>query len=238
MPVSYIGIWDKIRNLFAKEPEAKKREFTAGHFSFNSEKGRCPSCKGDGVEDIQVSFLSAITLPCKECKGLRYKSEILEVKFKGKSIADVLNITVSEAVKLFTSQANITKILTILEEIGMGYITLGQSAHSLSGGEAQRIKLAKELGRARKSKSLYILDEPTVGLSFHDVVKLIDLLENLVKDGNSVVIIEHDPDILAYTDYLIELGPEGGPKGGEVIAKGSPEEIKLNKTSITGHYLS
>ncbi|HEC40232.1 hypothetical protein LCGC14_1446900 [marine sediment metagenome] len=140
--------------------------------------------------------------------------------------------------KLFKSQANITKILTILEEIGMGYITLGQSAPSLSGGEAQRIKLAKELGRARKSKSLYILDEPTVGLSFHDVVKLIDLLENLVKDGNSVVIIEHDPDILAYTDYLIELGPEGGPKGGEVIAKGSPEEIKLNKTSITGPYLS
>ncbi|HEC37576.1 hypothetical protein LCGC14_1090820 [marine sediment metagenome] len=238
MPVSYIGIWDKIRNLFAKEPEAKKRKFTAGHFSFNSEKGRCPSCKGDGVEDIQVSFLSAITLPCKECKGLRYKSEILEVKFKGKSISEVLNITVSEALKLFKSQANITKILTILEEIGMGYMTLGQSAPSLSGGEAQRIKLAKELGRARKSKSLYILDEPTVGLSFHDVVKLIDLLENLVKDGNSVVIIEHDPDILAYTDYLIELGPEGGPKGGEVIAKGSPEEIKLIKTSLTGPYLS
>ncbi|HDZ17484.1 hypothetical protein LCGC14_0959000 [marine sediment metagenome] len=238
MPVSYIGIWDKIRNLFAKEPSAKKKKFTAGHFSFNSDKGRCPSCKGDGVEDIKVSFLSAITLPCKECKGLRYKPEILEIKFKGKSIAEVLNITVSEALKLFKSQTNITNILTILEEIGMGYITLGQSAPSLSGGEAQRIKLAKELGRARKSKSLYILDEPTIGLSFHDVVKLIDLLESLVREGNTVVIIEHDPDILAFSDYLIELGPEGGPKGGEIIAKGSPEEIKLLKTSITGPYLT
>ena len=238
MPVSYIGIWDKIRNLFAKQPGSKKKKFTAGHFSFNSEKGRCPSCKGDGVEDIQVSFLSAITLRCKECKGQRYKPEILEVKFKNKTIVEVLELTVSEALELFQSQSNVTGILTILEEIGMGYITLGQSAPSLSGGEAQRIKLAKELGRARKSKSLYILDEPTIGLSFYDVTKLIDLLNGLVQNGNSVVIIEHDPDILAFTDYLIELGPEGGPKGGEVIAKGSPKEIKLFKTSITGPYLS
>jgi excinuclease ABC A subunit len=237
MPISYIGIWDKIRNVFAKLPEAKKKNFSTGHFSFNSDRGRCPVCKGDGIQDIQVSFLSAITLPCPECKGQRYRPEILEVKYKDKSISDVLNITVTEALELFKSQNGIKNVLKILEDIGMGYITLGQPAPTLSGGEAQRIKLAKELGRARKSKSLYILDEPTIGLSFYDVVKLMDLLERLVQEGNSVVIIEHDPDILSYADYIIELGPEGGPKGGEIIAEGTPEEIKINPNSKTGPYL-
>ncbi len=237
MPISYIGIWDKIRNVFAKLPEAIKKKFVAGHFSFNSDRGRCPICKGDGIKDIQVSFLSAITIPCKECKGQRYKTEILEIKYKGKTIADVLDQTVSEALDLFKSQPGILKILKILEEIGMGYITLGQPAPTLSGGEAQRIKLAKELGRARKSKSLYILDEPTIGLSFYDVRKLMELLEQLVQEGNSVIIIEHDPDILSFTDYIIELGPEGGPKGGEIITKGTPEKIKSNKNSKTGPYL-
>jgi len=237
-PISYIRIWDKVRNLFAKLPEAKKRKYTAGHFSFNSEKGRCPVCKGDGVIDIQISFLTEFTLPCKECKGTRYIPEILEIKYKGQSISDVLNMTVSEALDLFKSQQNIAKILEILKQIGMDYITLGQPAPTLSGGEAQRIKLAKELGRARRLKSLYILDEPTVGLSFYDVVKLMELLERLVQEGNSVVIIEHDPEILSYTDYLIELGPEGGPKGGKVIAVGTPEDIKRNKESITSPYLN
>lgn len=236
-PGSFIGIWDKIRNLFAKTPEAKKRKYAAGHFSYNSDKGRCPSCKGQGVQDLQISFMSSFTIPCKECKGMRYKPEIMEVKYKGKTISNVLDLTVSEALDLFKTQANISNVLKILVEIGMGYITLGQPAPTLSGGEAQRVKLAKELGKARKGNSLYILDEPTVGLSFYDAVKLIELLEKLVQEGNSIVIIEHDPDILSYTDYIIELGPEGGPKGGEVIAKGTPEEIKLEKGSKTAPYL-
>ncbi|MFX1258209.1 MAG: excinuclease ABC subunit UvrA [Promethearchaeota archaeon] len=236
-PASYIGIWDKIRNVFAKTAEAKKKKYTAGHFSYNSERGGCPSCKGKGVQDLQISFLSSFTITCKECKGTRYKPEVLEIKYKGKSITDVLNMTVSEAFNLFKTKINISKVLQILNDIGMGYITLGQPAPTLSGGEAQRVKLAKELGRAKKTKSLYILDEPTVGLSFYDAVKLMELLENLVQEGNSVIIIEHDPEILSYCDYIIELGPEGGPKGGEIIAVGTPENIKLNKNSKTAPYL-
>ncbi|NVM36344.1 MAG: excinuclease ABC subunit UvrA [Candidatus Lokiarchaeota archaeon] len=237
-PCSFIGIWDKIRNLFAKTPEAKKRNYKAGHFSYNSDHGRCPACKGQGVQDLQISFLTSFTIPCKECKGLRYKPEILEVKYKGKTIADVLELTVNEAAELFKSQPNISKVLKILDEIGMGYIELGQPAPTLSGGEAQRVKLAKELGKVRKGNSLYILDEPTVGLSFYDAVKLMELLERLVQEGNSILIIEHDPEILSYCDFIIELGPGGGPKGGEVIAKGNPNEIKKNKNSKTGPYLN
>ncbi|MFX1287992.1 MAG: excinuclease ABC subunit UvrA, partial [Promethearchaeota archaeon] len=194
-PASYIGIWDKIRNIFSKVAEAKKRKYSAGHFSYNSDKGRCPSCKGIGEQDLKISFLSSFNIICRECHGLRYKPEILEVKYKNKSIADVLNMTVSEATKLFASDSSISNVLRILEDIGMGYITLGQPAPTLSGGEAQRVKLAKELGRARKTKSLYILDEPTVGLSFYDAIKLVDLLDQLVREGNSVIIIEHDPEI-------------------------------------------
>ncbi|MFX0043853.1 MAG: excinuclease ABC subunit UvrA [Candidatus Hodarchaeota archaeon] len=237
-PCSFIGIWDKIRNLFAKTPEAKKRKYKAGHFSYNSDNGRCPACKGTGETDLQISFLSSFTIPCKECKGLRYKPEILELKYKGKTISEVLDMTVNEALELFKSQSNISNILKILDDIGMGYITLGQPAPTLSGGEAQRVKLAKELGKARKGNSLYILDEPTVGLSFYDAVKLMELLEHLVQEGNSVIIIEHDPEILSYTDYLIELGPEGGPKGGEIIATGTPKEVKNNQNSKTGFYLN
>lgn len=237
-PCSFIGIWDKIRNVFAKTTEAKKRKLTAGHFSYNSDRGRCPACKGQGVQDLQVSFLTSFEIPCKECKGTRYKPEILEVKYKGKSIADVLEMTVNEAAGLFRAQENISKVLKILDEIGMGYIELGQPAPTLSGGEAQRVKLAKELGKVRKGKSLYILDEPTVGLSFYDAVKLMDLLEKLVQEGNTILIIEHDPEILSYCDYIIELGPDGGPKGGEIIAEGTPEDIKLNKNSKTGPYLN
>ncbi|MFX0074064.1 MAG: excinuclease ABC subunit UvrA [Candidatus Hermodarchaeota archaeon] len=237
-PASYIGIWDKIRNIFANLAESKKRKYSAGHFSYNSDKGRCPSCKGTGEQDLKISFLSSFNIVCRDCHGLRYKPEILEIKYKNKSIADVLNMTVSEAVKLFASDSSISNVLEILEDIGMGYITLGQPAPTLSGGEAQRVKLAKELGRARKTKSLYILDEPTVGLSFYDVVKLIELLDQLVREENSVIIIEHDPEILSYCDYLIELGPEGGPKGGEVIAEGPVAKIKENLNSNTGFYLN
>lgn len=176
-------------------------------------------------------------MPCKECKGKRYQSEILDVKYKDKSISDVLDLTISEALELFKSKEKIADILDILEQIGMGYITLGQSALTLSGGEAQRIKLARELGKAHNNRILYILDEPTIGLSTYDAIPLIDVLDKLVENGNSVIIIEHDPDILSYIDYLIELGPEGGPKGGKVIAKGSPGGLKRNKNSITGPYL-
>jgi excinuclease ABC A subunit len=237
-PCSFIGIWDKIRNVFAKTIEAKKRKYSSGHFSYNSDKGRCPSCRGGGVEDLQISFLSSFTIPCKECKGSRYLPEILEVEYKGKTIADVLNLTVSEAIGIFKTHTSITNVLKILDDIGMGYVTLGQPAPTLSGGEAQRIKLAKELGKIRKGNSLYILDEPTVSLSFYDAVKLMELLEQLVQEGNSVIIIEHDPQILGSVDYMIELGPEGGPKGGFIIAEGSPEEIKKNQNSNTGFYLN
>ena len=237
IPASYVGIWDKIRKLYSKLPKSKKQKFKPGHFSFNSSSGRCPVCKGDGEVDIEVSFLSDFTMPCKECKGKRYLPEILDIKYKGKSISDVLDLTVSEALELFKSEKNIAFILDILEQIGMGYITLGQSALTLSGGEAQRIKLARELGKAHNNRTLYILDEPTIGLSTYDAIHLIDVLDKLVDNGNSVIIIEHDPDILSYMDYLIELGPEGGPKGGEIIAKGTPEELKINRNSITGSYL-
>ncbi len=237
-PCSFIGIWDKIRTLFAKTSEAKKRKYASGHFSYNSDRGRCPACKGQGVQDLQVSFLTSFEIPCKECKGSRYKPEILEVKYKGKSIADVLRMTVNEAVELFKAQESISKVLKLLDDIGMGYIELGQPAPTLSGGEAQRVKLAKELGKTRKGKSLYILDEPTVGLSFYDAIKLIELLEKLVQEGNTILIIEHDPEILSYCDYIIELGPEGGPKGGVIIAEGTSDNIKLNKKSKTGPYLN
>ncbi|MFX1236247.1 MAG: excinuclease ABC subunit UvrA [Promethearchaeota archaeon] len=237
-PCSFIGIWDKIRKLFAKTADAKKNKYTAGHFSYNSDNGRCPACKGLGYQDLQVSFLTSFEIPCKECKGTRYKPEILEIQYKGHSIADILEMTINQALEVFKQHDSISKVLKILDEIGMGYIELGQPAPTLSGGEAQRIKLAKELGKIRKGKYLYILDEPTVGLSAYDAIKLMELLERLVQDGNTVLIIEHDVEILSFCDYIIELGPEGGPKGGKVIAQGTPEDIKSNKKSITGPYLS
>lgn len=236
-PVSYIGIWDNIRKLFAKQALAKKHKYTAGHFSFNSDKGRCTQCKGVGFIDLQISFFTKIDLPCEECNGTGYKPEILDVKYKGKNIHEILNLTVSESLDIFKDNEKIMNHLKILDEIGMGYITLGQPATTLSGGEAQRIKLAKELGRARKNKTLYVLDEPTTGLHYNDVLKLLNLLDKLVEQENTVLIIEHDVDILSYVDYIIELGPEGGPKGGEIIAMGSPEDIKTNKQSKTAPYL-
>lgn len=236
-PASYIGIWDKIRNLYAKQPLAKRRKYKAGHFSFNSDKGRCPACKGYGYRDLQISlFLPGLSIPCDECKGMRYKPEILGVRYKGKTIREVLDLTVKESLEVFRGQTNIVKILEILDKIGMGYMTLGQSSLTLSGGEAQRVKLAKELGREKKDHSLLILDEPSIGLHSYDIAKLLTLLNELVERGNSVVIIEHDLDILSYTDWIIELGPGGGPAGGEIIAEGSPEDLNLNKNSIIGKY--
>nr|MDO8111665.1 excinuclease ABC subunit UvrA [Candidatus Sigynarchaeota archaeon] len=236
-PASYTGIIDAIRKLFAKQPEAKKRKYTDGHFSFNSDKGRCEACKGEGTKDLQISFLSSVDIPCEECKGTGFKPEILEIMYKGKNINDVLELTVDDAIGLFAGEESITRVLRILQETGMGYITLGQPATTLSGGEAQRIKLAREIGKGRKAGTLYVLDEPTTGLHPHDVVKLLQLLERLVDQGNTVVVIEHDIDVLSNADYLIELGPGGGPKGGEVIAAGTPEEIKKNKKSIIAPFL-
>ncbi|UCE13405.1 MAG: ATP-binding cassette domain-containing protein, partial [Candidatus Heimdallarchaeota archaeon] len=237
-PVSYIGIWDNIRKLYAKQKLAKKRNYSPGHFSFNSDKGRCPHCKGVGLIDLQISFLTKIDLPCEECGGTGYNPEILEVKYQGKNIHEILQLTVSESLKIFKEEERILNHLKILDEIGMGYITLGQPATTLSGGEAQRVKLARELGRQRKIKTLYVLDEPTTGLHYNDVLKLINLLDKLVVQGNTVLIIEHDIDILSYTDYIIELGPEGGPGGGEIIALGSPNEIKSNERSKTAPFLA
>jgi excinuclease ABC subunit A len=238
-PASYIGIWDKIRSLFAKQPLSKRKKYKAGHFSFNSDKGRCPACKGNGYQDMQISlFLPGLSIPCNECKGKRYKPEILDVKYKGKTITEVLDLTVKEALELFKGQTKIASILEILDRIGMGYITLGQSSLTLSGGEAQRVKLAKELGKEKKAHSLFILDEPSTGLHSHDVSKLLTLLEELVEKGNTVIIIEHDLDILSFTDWIVELGPGGGPEGGEIITEGSPEDLKNNPHSILGPYLN
>jgi len=236
-PASYIGIWDRIRKIFARTAAAKKKKYKEGHFSFNSDKGRCLSCKGYGVVDLQISFLSDIEIPCEECGGTRYKPEILEIKYKGKNIHEILNMEVSDALKLFKDDEKISKILGILDKIGMGYITLGQPATTLSGGEAQRIKLARELGKIKKGRDLFILDEPTTGLHFHDVKKLIELLDELVEQGNSVIIIEHDLDVLSYCDWLIELGPSGGPEGGQIICEGTPEDLQKNKNSNTGQFL-
>lgn len=236
-PASYTGVWDKIRDLFATQPEAKKRGYTSSHFSFNSEKGRCPACKGDGTEDVRISFFDEFAVPCHECQGTRFLKEILEVTYKGKNIAEVLDLTVTEALDVFKSVPAITSVLKVLEEIGMGYITLGQPATTLSGGEAQRVKLARELSKGNGGSTLFILDEPTTGLHFHDVEKLLRLLDRLVDQGNTVVIIEHDLDVLAFTDWIIELGPEGGPNGGEVIAEGTPENLRDNGKSRTGPFL-
>ncbi|MFX1506779.1 MAG: excinuclease ABC subunit UvrA [Promethearchaeota archaeon] len=236
-PVSYIGIWDDIRKLFAKQRLAKTRKYSPGHFSFNSDKGRCPHCKGGGFIDLQISFFTKIDLLCEECNGTGYLQEILEVKYRGRNIHEILNLTVNEALDVFKTEEKILNHLKILDDIGMGYITLGQPATTLSGGEAQRIKLAKELGRARKRKTLYVLDEPTTGLHYNDILKLIKLLDKLVDQGNTVLIIEHDIDVLSYVDYIIELGPEGGPAGGKIIATGSPEEIKKIKQSKIATFL-
>lgn len=235
-PVSYIGIWDKIRKLFAKQPAAVKRQLSSGHFSFNS-KGACSACGGSGREKIWLGGNFHIYNTCGECHGKRYNDEALSVKYKGKNIFDVLEMPVSEAVTFFEDSKGIVHTLNVMERIGMGYIRLGQPTPTLSGGEAQRIKLAKEIGRQRKGNILYLLDEPTTGLGLYDISKLIVLLDKLVAKGNSVIVIEHDPVILSACDWIIELGPGGGADGGSVIAEGAPKELKKTPGSVTGKYL-
>ncbi len=236
-PASYIGIWDKIRELFAKQPEAKIRNMSAGHFSFHS-KGACNDCGGSGYERIFLTSDFSVDKVCKTCHGKRFNEDSLSVHYNGKTIADVLDMSIAEAIVFFEGQNNIVKPLRILEQMGMGYLTLGQPTSSLSGGEAQRVKLAKELGKQQKGNVLYVLDEPTTGLSLYDTALLLKLLDKLVENGNSVIVIEHSVEVLKNCDYIIELGPEGGDKGGEIIAKGTPEQLRDNPNSKTGRYLA
>ena len=236
-PATYTGAFTPIRDWFAGLPEAQARGYKPGRFSFNVKGGRCEACQGDGVLKIEMHFLPDVYVTCDVCKGKRYNRETLEIRFKGKSIADVLDMTVEDGVRFFSAVPVIRDKLAMLEEVGLGYLQIGQQATTLSGGEAQRVKLAKELSKRATGQTLYILDEPTTGLHFEDVRKLLEVINRLVEQGNSVVIIEHNLEVIKTADWLIDLGPEGGDKGGEVIATGTPEEVASNPKSYTGHYL-
>ena len=236
-PATYTGVFDNIRDLFAETNEAKLRGYSKGRFSFNVSGGRCENCQGDGILKIEMHFLSDIYVPCEICHGKRYNKETLEVKYKGKSIADVLDMTVEEALDFFDKIPKIKQKIQTLYDVGLGYIKLGQPSTTLSGGEAQRVKLATELSKRPTGKTLYILDEPTTGLHMADVHRLIDILQRLVDAGNSIIVIEHNLDLIKTADYIIDLGPEGGEKGGEVIAVGTPEQIVKNDKSYTGKFL-
>ena len=236
-PATYTGVFDLIRDLFAATEEAKLRGYAKGRFSFNVSGGRCESCNGDGVHKIEMHFLPDIYVPCEVCKGKRYNRETLEVKYKGKNISDVLDMTVEEALEFFKNVPRIKNKIQTLADVGLGYIKLGQPSTTLSGGEAQRVKLATELSKKATGKTLYILDEPTTGLHIADVHKLVDILQRLVDTGNSIVVIEHNLDLIKTADYIIDLGPEGGEKGGQIIAVGSPEQIVKNEQSYTGKFL-
>ncbi len=236
-PATYTGVFDYIRDIFAATNEAKMRGYDKGRFSFNVPGGRCESCSGDGIIKIEMNFLSDVYVPCEVCKGKRYNKETLEVKYKGKSISDVLDMTVEEALTFFENVPRIKQKIQTLYDVGLGYIKLGQPSTTLSGGEAQRIKLATELSKRSTGKTLYILDEPTTGLHIDDVHRLVDILQRLVDGGNSVIVIEHNLDLIKTCDYIIDLGPEGGDKGGEIIAVGTPEKICKNERSYTGMFL-
>lgn len=236
-PATYTNVFNDIRELFAKTVDAKERGYNAGRFSFNISGGRCENCHGDGIKKIEMFFLPDVYVTCDVCNGKRYNKETLEVKYKGKNIADVLNMTIAEAVEFFENIPKIRNKLQTLVDVGLGYVKLGQPSTELSGGEAQRVKLATELSKRSTGKSLYILDEPTTGLSMYDVDKLIKILNKLVANGNTIVVIEHNLDVIKMADYIVDLGPEGGDEGGQVVATGSPEEICKNSKSITGKYL-
>lgn len=236
-PATYTGVFDLIRTLFSQCSEAKMRGYKPGRFSFNIKGGRCETCKGDGIIKIEMHFLSDVYVPCEVCGGARYNQETLEVKYKGKSIADVLNMTIEEAVEFFKNVPRIANKLQVLQDVGLGYVKLGQSATTLSGGEAQRVKLATELSRRSTGKTLYILDEPTTGLHTADIHRLLEILQRLVDGGDSVVVIEHNLDVIKSADYIVDLGPEGGDKGGTIVAQGTPEEIVKVKASYTGKFL-
>jgi excinuclease ABC subunit A len=236
-PATYTGVFDMIRDLFASTQDAKAKGYNKGRFSFNVKGGRCEACSGDGILKIEMHFLPDVYVPCEVCGGKRYNRETLEVKYKGKSIFDVLDMTIEEAVEFFENVPSIRNKIQTLYDVGLGYLKLGQPSTTLSGGEAQRIKLAAELSRRSTGKTIYILDEPTTGLHFADVHKLVEILHRLSDGGNTVVVIEHNLDVIKTADYIIDMGPEGGDKGGTVIACGTPEEIAKNKKSYTGIYV-
>ena len=236
-PITYIKAFDQIRDLFASTREARASGYTTGTFSFNITGGRCETCQGDGTETVEMQFLADVELVCEECKGMRYKTGVLEVFYRGKNIYDVLQMTVSEALAFFLHKSRITKKLKMLEEVGLGYLRLGQSAKTLSGGEAQRIKLASYLMKDTSDKTIFIFDEPTTGLHFDDINKLLIAFRKLIRAGGTVLIIEHNLDVIKTADWIIDLGPEGGDDGGRVVASGTPEQISKNRSSITGKFL-
>jgi len=236
-PATYTGLFTPIRELFAELPEAKIRGYGPGRFSFNVKGGRCEACQGDGLVKIEMHFLPDVYVPCEVCKGKRYNRETLEVRFRGQSIADVLEMTVEDAATFFENQPRVRQKLETMNDVGLGYIHLGQSATTLSGGEAQRIKLATELSKRDTGRTLYILDEPTTGLHFEDVRVLLTVLHRLVDRGNTVLVIEHNLDVIKTADWIIDLGPEGGTRGGMIVAAGTPEDVARVEASHTGHYL-
>ena len=236
-PATYTGVFDQIRDLFAGTPDAKARGYKKGRFSFNVKGGRCEACGGDGILKIEMHFLPDVYVPCEVCGGKRYNRETLEVKYKGKSIYDVLDMTVEEAVPFFENLPSIRRKIETLNDVGLSYVKLGQPSTTLSGGEAQRIKLATELSKRSTGNTIYILDEPTTGLHFADVHKLVDILHRLAEGGNTVVVIEHNLDVIKTADYIIDMGPDGGDRGGQVVACGTPEEVAEHPTSYTGIYV-
>jgi excinuclease ABC subunit A len=236
-PATYTGVFTHIRDLYAGLPESKARGYKAGRYSFNVKGGRCEACQGDGILRIEMHFLPDIYVQCEACIGRRYNRETLEVKYKGASIADVLDMTVSQAAEFLQHVPKIRQKLETLRDVGLGYIALGQPATTLSGGEAQRIKLSKELAKKGTGRTIYILDEPTTGLHFDDIKQLLTVLEQLVEQGNTVLVIEHNLDVVKTADYVVDLGPEGGDGGGLVVAQGTPEDVARNEKSYTGQYL-
>ena len=236
-PATYTGLFNDIRELFAQTADAKARGYGPGRFSFNIKGGRCEACAGDGLLKIEMHFLPDIYVPCDVCKGKRYNKETLEVRYKGKNIYEVLDMTVDEGVVFFENVPKLARRLQTMQEVGLGYVKLGQSSTTLSGGEAQRVKLATELSRRSTGKTIYILDEPTTGLHVADVHKLVEVLQQLVEKGNTVVVIEHNLDVIKTADYIIDLGPEGGDGGGEVVCCGTPEAVSQCEGSYTGKYL-
>jgi len=236
-PATYVGLFDEIRKLYAELPESKVRGYKQGRYSFNVKGGRCETCQGQGQLQIEMQFLPDIYVPCDDCQGSRYNRETLQVRFKDHSIADVLGLSVDEALVLFTAVPIMRRKLETLQAVGLGYVKVGQSATTLSGGEAQRIKLSKELSRRSTGRTMYVLDEPSVGLHAADVHRLIEVLQKFADQGNSVLIIEHNMDIIKTADHLIDLGPEGGDRGGELLAEGTPEQVARVRASYTGQYL-
>jgi excinuclease ABC subunit A len=236
-PATYCGFFTDIRTLFASVPESKIRGYTAGRFSFNVKSGRCDLCEGGGMRIIEMNFLPDVYIHCEKCNGKRYNRETLEIRYKGKSISDVLEMTVDEAVEFFQNVPYIYRKIKVLQEVGLGYISLGQSAVTLSGGEAQRVKLSTELSKRDTGKTFYILDEPTTGLHFQDIKLLTDVLNKLVDRGNTVLVIEHNMDVIKIADHIIDMGPEGGEAGGRILFEGTPEKLLNNKESFTAVFL-